>query len=180
MRSMKLEARFYSDSNKIFSVAGTEASLSDKALEASEIISDGMSETQISALCASVPSDKISCVRIPWALVGQDEESYNESFLATLRDFLKALEDQNKYVFIAPVCEDAVQNLSAAEKEALTASFKHCARRVKDAASVVGFAVPSEADAAFFIEELSAKHKHYVFFSKDTNLLAADPKLVRY
>ena len=79
-----------------------------------------------------------------------------------LRDELKSLEEKNEFVFIEPVFD---KNASV---EQFTAAMKHTARRIKDCVSVIGFALPKEAEAQkdFFIEELSAKHQQYCFFSK--------------
>ena len=44
----------------------------------------------------------------------------------------------------------------------------HTARRIKDCADVIGFALPdalTESKATAFIDAMSAKHAHYVYFS---------------
>ena len=45
---------------------------------------------------------------------------------------------------------------------------------------MIGFAIPPEADAEFFQNELRVKHEHYIFFSKDKALLKTDEKIVAY
>ena len=99
---------------------------------------------------------------LKWSEVEGAPEDYNEEFLAELRDELKSLEEKNEFVFIEPVLD---KNASV---EQFTAAMKHTARRIKDCVSVIGFALPKEAEAQkdFFIEELSAKHQQYCFFSK--------------
>lgn len=109
------------------------------------------------------------CISIAWSKIGLDEENYDESFLAKLRDFFKSLEDKKIYAFILPLA-DKIPN-SESEKENFIASFKHCARRIKDCTSIVGFAVPDCVNQNIFMQELLAKHSHYIFFSKNQNLL---------
>ncbi|MBR4600612.1 MAG: hypothetical protein IKO39_11270 [Treponema sp.] len=113
---------------------------------------------------------KAFCVK--WSDVEGNPEEYNEDFLAKLRDDLKALEDKKEFVFIEPVFD---KNAGA---EQFTAAMKHCARRIKDCVSVIGFAIPAEilASKAFYIEELSAKHAQYCFFCKED----AGSDIVRY
>lgn len=100
---------------------------------------------------------------VKWSDVEGEAEAYNEEYLAKLRDELKALEEKNCFVLIEPVFD---KNCS---KEQFTAAMKHAARRIKDCVSVIGFALPSEVESEkdFYIEELSAKHAQYCFFSKN-------------
>ncbi len=157
---MKLEKRFCVEDNRLYFIEGKrELPLSSERLSAIACAESG-----------KLPAD-LSCLlllELPWTQVGCDESSYNEEFLASFRDFLKALEEKGGYAAIIPLAD---RKLEAGEGEALTASFKHCARRIKDCASVAGFAVPEGLDADFFMEELSAKHEQYVFFSAVPKLL---------
>ena len=120
---------------------------------------------------------KLTAINLPWSQVGLDEDSYNEDFLANFREYLKAMEEKNQFAFVVPVADVAVD--SDAKKENFALSMKHAARRIKDCVSVVGFAVPAEADASFFMEEMLSKHRHYIFFSKDDSLLG-EGSIVRY
>ena len=97
---------------------------------------------------------------VKWSEVEGEAEEYKEDFLAKLRDQLKALEEKGQFVFIEPIFD------KNAGYEQFTAAMKHCARRIKDCVSVIGFAIPEEifAQRAFYIEELSAKHQQYCFF----------------
>lgn len=104
--------------------------------------------------------------KISWNDVEGAEEVYNEQFLASLRDELKALDDKGEFVFIEPVYD---------KKGALPGQFinamKHTSRRIKDCVSVIGFAVPdeiaSDSDVVdFYTKTVAEKHAHYVFFSK--------------
>ena len=158
---MKLEPLFTSKDNNLFSIDGTAVStenctpLSAKDLTAS----------------SPVPADN-KCpllVNISWEQIGLDDLSYNEELLANLRDFLKVLDEQNRFAIIVP--EAGNSGLTDAQKENFTASCKHCARRIKDCKSVIGFAIPEEADPATFMEELSQKHAHYIYFSKNASVL---------
>ena len=105
---------------------------------------------------------------VKWSDVEAGAEEYNEDFLAKLRDELKSLEEKGE--FIEPVFD------KHADYEQFTAAMKHCARRVKDCVSVIGFAIPSEIfeQRAFYMKELSAKHAQYCFFCKksaETNVV---------
>lgn len=99
---------------------------------------------------------------VKWSDVEAGEGEYNEDFLAKLREDLKALEEKSQFVFIEPVFD------KTADFEQFTAAMKHCARRIKDCVSVIGFALPAEVveHKDFYIEELSAKHAQYCFFCK--------------
>lgn len=162
---MKLEAKFYSENNRLYFLDGTELD----SLKAAAIAPSS---------CAGADDPKtLYRVATPWTQVGLDEDSYNEEFLAGFRDDLKSLEQKNVFVLVEPAVDSPAD--TPAKREDLVASFKHCARRIKDCTAVAGFAVPAEADADFFLEELSAKHKHYVFFSRDEELLKKNDKIVR-
>ena len=99
---------------------------------------------------------------VKWSDVEANEGEYNEDFLAKLRDELKSLEEKGEFVFIEPVFD------KNGDYEQFTASMKHCARRIKDCVSVIGFSIPEEIfdHKDFYIEELSAKHAHYSYFCK--------------
>ncbi len=169
---MKLEARFTSHDNKLYKLDGSPFEVSSIVTDSSSYLAD--SENAVK----SAPGDCATLLMVTWASIGFDEESYNESFLAELRDVLKALEEAGKYAVILPSAEDEV--LSEEQKEAFIAGCKHCARRIKDASSVIGFAIPKDVNADFFIEELSAKHKHYIYFSNDEALLKEKASIVRF
>ena len=165
---MKLEARFKTSDNKLYTLDGAECAIYPETFESEKILG-GQS---------SLPEGKGPfALSINWTTVGLDDQSYNEEFLASFRDFLKQLEEDDRYVLIVPVADKNPS--STEEKSALTASMKHCARRLKDCASIVGFAVPEESDPEEFISELRQKHQHYAFFSRDTNLLQ-DKSIVKF
>lgn len=107
--------------------------------------------------------------RVTWSQVEPNADEYDEAFLAALRDELKNLEAQKKFVYI-----DAVFDKDGTPEQ-FTAAMKHCARRIKDCVSVAGFAIPEQlaaggfaegAAAANFMLEISQKHAQYVYFCK--------------
>ena len=164
---MKLEALFTSKDNSLFTVEGENVSLNAE----NKITADGKS------IPPAEENDSPLFIYVPWTAVGLDEESYNEAFLADLRDYLKSMEEKKHFAVIVPVADTDCS--TSEKKEALTASMKHCARRIKDCTSVIGFAIPQEADSGYFCDELSQKHSHYVFFSRDENVLS-NKSIVRY
>lgn len=102
---------------------------------------------------------------INWSDVESEPEIYNEDFLAKLRDELKELENNNEFVVIVPSFD------KNADSEQFTQAMKHTARRIKDCVSVIGFSIPKELDSQekrdYYMEEMSAKHKQYCFFSSE-------------
>ena len=159
---MKLEAQFKSADNRLYFLDGREAVLD--------------SQKKCSPGNAVYEKDSVVFVDMPWEKVGMDEESYNEEFLAQMRDFLKKMEDDSAFAVIVP-CAEKIPGTSA-EKEDFVASMKHSARRIKDAKSVVGYAIPAYIDAQAFIEEFRPKHAHYIYFSGEDSVLA-DSSIVR-
>ena len=165
---MKLEAEFIAKDNLLYTVSGAPvpvngitlvsgedicAAGSDSA-EAQRVLADG-------ALHAGIPVG----VTVPWTLVEPQPEQYNEEVLAVLRDFLKRMEELGQHAVIVPVAEQADDE---EERDRLTAAMRHTARRIKDCRSVIGFAVPVCLLGApeAFVQELSHKHEHYVFFAE--------------
>ncbi|MBQ6780539.1 MAG: hypothetical protein IJP62_04830 [Treponema sp.] len=138
---MKLEKKFEVKDGRLYKIGGDEVNM------------DGMAKT------------------VKWSQVEPQDEMYDESFLAALRDELKNLEAQKKCVYIDAIFD---RNGNAGQ---FTAAMKHCARRIKDCASVAGFSIPPELAkdggtegnaAAMYQEELLQKHQQYVFFCKET------------
>lgn len=167
---MKLESLFKSENNKLFFLDGKELPvLGSLVMEGGECVLPG--------LCKGEDGSKAIRINVPWSLVGMDEENYNEEFLASFRDFLKDFEERKLFAFLVPIAD--VVPSSHEEKEMFVQSMKHCARRIKDCASVIGFAIPDEVDSEYFVEELSHKHKQYLYFSKNEDLLK-DNCIVRF
>ena len=167
---MKLDPLFKSQSNKLYFLDGRQAdALKSISLSACDCVNPKNYDGK---------TDSLLAIKIPWSLTGMDEESYNEEFLSSLRDFLKGLEEYKVYAFIVPFADVTCE--SESQKEDFTASMKHCARRIKDCSSIIGFAIPEEVSPSFFMEELKAKHGHYIFFSRNQELLLSDPEIVKY
>ena len=163
---MKIEAKFYSEKNKIYFLNGTELDTKNAKLIDGKFCKNNF-EPEENALYS---------INVAQELIGS-EENANEEFLAEFRDWLKKLEEKNSFAIIIPSAEKAPATQE--EKEIFTASFKHCARRIKDCKNVIGFSVPENVAPDFFISELKAKHGHYIFFSADENLLASDEKIAK-
>lgn len=163
---MKIEAKFYSEKNKIYFLNGTELNTKNKKIIDGKCCKNN-SEPEENALYS---------INVTQELTGT-EENANEEFLAEFRDWLKKLEDKNSFAIIIPFAENA--SSTQEQKEIFTASFKHCARRIKDCENVIGFSVPENVEPDFFISELKAKHGHYIFFSTDENLLVSDEKIAK-
>ena len=164
---MKIEAKFYSEKNKIYFLNGTELNTKNAKLINGKFCKND-SEPEENALYS---------INVAQELIGS-EENANEEFLAEFRDWLKKLEEKNSFAVIIPSAEKAPATQE--EKEIFTASFKHCARRIKDCKNVIGFSVPKNVDPEFFISELKAKHGHYIFFSSDEKLIASDEKIAKF
>ncbi len=148
---MKFEAKFVLNDGAIFDLDGKKFELSSQKYDGEKFGEiENISDFSV-----------INIIEVSVSSVGLDEDSYNESFLASLRDSLKILEEKSVYVLIKPV--SSKETLSEAEKEAFTASFKHCMRRIKDCESVIGMIVPSCVDRDFFTGEIKPKHAHYIF-----------------
>lgn len=164
---MKIQAQFSPRESKLFfkdngQIVSTEQLI---LLNAHEIPLDA---TALEKFACSFNGAHIVVVRVLWSSVELSEGGYDESFLAALRTFLKCRELHNLYEIIVPECGS---NVMQSEESAVqfTAAMCHTARRIKDCASVIGFALPkefSEQQAAHFIDAMSAKHAQYVYFSE--------------
>ena len=125
---------------------------------------------------AQVDPASLKKIEIKWSQVELAEESYNEEYLAALREDLKAMDDAGTFAVLLPVLDKPLD--SPEQIEAFINTYNHTARRVKDCVSVVGFELPdvitskgfSEGSpAANFMETLAIKHAQYVYFSKKTD-----------
>ena len=120
-------------------------------------------------------------IEIAWSTVELTEDSYNEDFLAKLRDELKSMEAAGNFAVIVPVADKSLEN--SENIEAFINTFNHTARRVKDCESVAGFVLPPQvvskgfapdSPAADFMETLAIKHAQYVYFVKAGTLQESD------
>ncbi|MBQ2529676.1 MAG: hypothetical protein II547_05425 [Treponema sp.] len=156
---MKLEAQFKSADNRLYFLDGRELAVDSSVKDVNH------------------EKGGLVFIDMPWEKVGLEEDSYNEEFLASMRDMLKKMEGESSYAVIVPVAEKIPE--TDAQKEAFIASMKHSARRIKDAKSVVGYAIPDYIDSNAFIDAFKAKHGHYIYFSSNDDVLK-DSSIVRY
>ena len=159
---MKIDARFESKNGKLYALkTGEEADTGALIPFDSGVLSGASSEiAETEAQKFSKDKGKILAVYVPHGAAEISENMYDEMYLAALRVFLKSIEAYGAYAVVVPI--------SDCSAERLTQTMCHTARRIKDCASVIGFALPdalTESEAAAFTDAMSAKHAHYVYFS---------------
>ncbi|MCR4953916.1 MAG: hypothetical protein K6A43_07560 [Treponema sp.] len=132
-----------------------------------------------------VDAASLKKIEVLWSQVELEPESYNEEFLANLREDLKAMEVKESFAIIVPKVDKPLEN--AEQTELFINAFNHCARRIKDCTSVAGFELPAEiskngfaedSDAQNFIDTLAKKHAQYVYFTTATESVPAT--IVKY
>ena len=122
---------------------------------------------------SEVDTSTLQHIDIPWSTVEIEEESYNEEYLAQLREELKSLENAGKFAVLVPVADKALD--TPEQEEAFINAFNHTARRVKDCVSVAGMELPPQLkDKQAFMDTLAIKHAQYVYFTKAENPLSDD------
>ncbi len=122
---------------------------------------------------SEVDTSTLKRVSIPWSTVEIEEESYNEEFLALLREQLKHLEATGTYAVLVPVADKPLD--TPEQEEAFINAFNHTARRVKDCESVAGMELaPQLKDKQSFMDTLAVKHAQYVYFTTAENPLSDD------
>jgi len=122
---------------------------------------------------SEVDTSTLKRVSIPWSTVEIEEESYNEEFLALLREQLKQLEATGTYAVLVPVADKPLD--TPEQEEAFINAFNHTARRVKDCESVAGMELaPQLKDKQSFMDTLAVKHAQYVYFTTAENPLSDD------
>ena len=120
---------------------------------------------------SEVDTSSLKKITIPWSTVEMEDESYNEEFLAILRDQLKKMEETDTYAVLVPLADKPLE--TPEQEEAFINAYNHTARRVKDCTSVAGFElIPQLKAAQDFIDALAVKHAQYVYFSKAENPLS--------
>lgn len=164
-----------------------------KISDGSEINLSGLNVVQADSVDAScIPSDGVvTAVVCSWSKIEMEPGSYNEDLLAKLRDYLKSLEENGRFAFIVPVADSKIED--ADQADSFVSAMVHAARRIKDAESVVGFAIPSvfaEKDSGkalddnsycqWFINEMNKKHGHYVYLIEKSlaEKFSVEPKTV--
>lgn len=117
-------------------------------------------------------SEPLIAVTLPWSAVELEPGIYNEELLSALRGYLKILEAKGTVSFIIPTADDDFSDSDAADS--CIQAAVHSARRIKDCACVIGFAVVAEflrggsSSGSYmqrFIDEMNVKHSHYVYFA---------------
>ena len=159
---MKIDVQFESKNGKLYALkTGAEADTGALIPFDSGVLSGASSEiAETEAQKFSKDKGKILAVYVPHGAAEISENMYDEMYLAALRVFLKSIEAYGAYAVVVPI--------SDCSAERLTQTMCHTARRIKDCASVIGFALPdalTESEAAAFTDAMSAKHAHYVYFS---------------
>ena len=120
---------------------------------------------------SQVDTAALKRIEIPWSTVEIEDETYNEEFLALLRDQLKALDNAGTFAVLVPVVDKPLE--TPEQTELFINAYNHTARRVKDCVSVAGFELPAELKAPQdFMDTLAIKHAQYVYFSKAENPLS--------
>ena len=123
-----------------------------------------------------IDSSSLKKIEISWSELEIEEETYNEAFLAELRDELKRMELKEEFAILVPKVD---KDLSSAENvETFINAYNHCARRIKDCVSVAGFELPllltkngfaEDSFAQQFMDTLAIKHSQYVYFTSEKN-----------
>jgi hypothetical protein len=122
---------------------------------------------------SEVDTSTLKRIDIPWSTVELEDEAYNEEYLASLRDQLKAMEEAGAYAVLVPVVDKALE--TPEQEELFINAYNHTARRVKDCTSVAGLELPSQLkDKQSFMDTLAIKHAQYVYFTKAENPLSDD------
>ena len=57
-----------------------------------------------------LPNEKLSAIKVLWSNVELSSGVYNEEYLSNLREYLKFLEENSKFVFIYPVAQKNFEN----------------------------------------------------------------------
>lgn len=145
---MKLDPLFYVKDNKLYSISD-----------------DELFDTQ-----------KLEKIDVSWNTVELENESYNEEYLANLREHIKHFEFTNQFAIITPVVDKPLKTTE--QIELFTNAFNHTARRLKDCVNLVGIQLIPElltsgidagSIARNFIATLSVKHAQFIYFISKEN-----------
>ena len=124
-----------------------------------EDFSAGVAEADVSALAAKGANLILFCVALDTIMPAPD--SFNEAALARLREVLKKAEEKRVAAVLAIESRREVAEREGAANELFISAAEHAARRLKDCASLIGFAAPQEADEGFLLQiEARLKKKH--------------------
>ncbi len=122
---------------------------------------------------SQVDTSTLKRIEIPWSTVEIADESYNEEYLAGLREQLKAMESAGSFAVLVPLVDKPLE--TPEQEELFINAYNHTARRVKDCESVAGLELPAQLkDKQAFMDTLAIKHAQYVYFTKAENPLSDD------
>ena len=122
---------------------------------------------------SQVDTSTLKRIEIPWSTVEIADESYNEEYLADLREQLKAMETAGSFAVLVPLVDKPLE--TPEQEELFINAYNHTARRVKDCESVAGLELPAQLkDKQAFMDTLAIKHAQYVYFTKAENPLSDD------
>ncbi len=122
---------------------------------------------------SQVDTSTLKRIEIPWSTVEIADESYNEEYLAGLREQLKAMEAAGSFAVLVPLVDKPLE--TPEQEELFINAYNHTARRVKDCESVAGLELPAQLkDKEAFMDTLAIKHAQYVYFTKAENPLSDD------
>ena len=162
---MKFDPLFKSEKNRLVKIENNKTFNTEKL---HLIYGENISSAELPA-----EQSELAGIQIKWSAVELQPGVYNEEYLAVLRDYLKILEQHGRFAFIIP---QTVKELPDSDTvQSYIDAMVHCARRIKDCTSVIGFAVPAEllakdsdlgpnSYAQWFVNEMNVKHGHYVYF----------------
>ena len=120
---------------------------------------------------SEVDTSTLRRIEIPWSTVEIEDEAYNEEYLASLREQLKAMEAAGTFAVLVPIADKALD--TPEQEEFFINAFNHTARRVKDCISVAGMELaPQLKDKQAFMDTLAIKHAQYVYFTQAENPLS--------
>ena len=85
---------------------------------------------------SEVDASTLKRIDIPWSTVELEDEAYNEEYLASLREQLKAMETSESFAVLVPVVDKPLE--TPEDEELFINAYNHTARRVKDCTSVAG------------------------------------------
>lgn len=164
---MKLDPLFLAKENQLYTIEGTKVELNF---------------TDVNDISANVPLQENSIYKIivDQKMIEPEAECYNEEYLASLRDYLKIMEEKKVFAVLCVKPASSADSVDSAEVESYTACVKHATRRVKDCVSLAGVWILDEyaasgddAKISYLIDELIVKHAQYVYFASSDVLAKA-------
>lgn len=164
---MKVKPLFSYNEGFLIDAGGNALSVAPAQMRVGDL--SAFSEDDIAALSAE--GINLALLRIGLDTIAPAPDSFNEAALARLREILKAAEEKRI---------GAVLSIEPAANGLFISAAEHAARRLKDCAALIGFAV-SEGAGREFLSELATrfekKHPTLLFFvSPQAKSAAEQPK----